>query len=191
MRGGRRRVRTKYSAASAVASTTAFVVPSDSTDATRMPVTVVMASDFPHAATNKIAATTYILLRSNNFLLLMSSQRNEMVFRRRKGREANEEQPAKLPTVGCETVGCESPAPTPDADVRRHSESLLLSRISSSSGSLLFENEAKMEQLTREGCFPSPSAPHAVHLFKLQHEFICPTSLILRTFNLRGCNLAP
>ena len=34
-----------------------------------------------------------------------------------------------------------------------------------------------MEQLTREGCFPSPSAPHAVHLFKLQHEFICPTSL--------------
>ena len=60
-----------------------------------------------------------------------------------------------------------------------------------SSGSLLFENEAKMEQLTREGCFPSPSAPYAVHLFKLQHEFICPTSLILRTFNLRGCNLAP
>ena len=57
--------------------------------------------------------------------------------------------------------------------------------------SLLFENEAKMEQLTREGCFPSPSAPHAVHLFKLQHEVICPTSLILRTFNLRGCNLAP
>ena len=49
-----------------------------------------------------------------------------MVFRKRKGREANEEQPAKLPTVGCETVGCESPAPTPDADVRRHSESLLL-----------------------------------------------------------------
>ena len=56
---------------------------------------------------------------------------------------------------------------------------------------LLFENEVKMEQLTREGCFPSPSAPHAVHLFKLQYEFICPTSLILRTFNLRGCNLAP
>ena len=51
--------------------------------------------------------------------------------------------------------------------------------------------EAKMEQLTHEGRFPSPSAPHAVHLFKLQYEFICPTSLILRTFNLRGCNLAP